>query len=323
MPVYNAQDFLIETIDSILNQSNSNWELLAVDDFSTDNSFQILQSFERKDSRIKAFKNAEKGIIPALQLAYIQSNGVLITRMDADDLMPIDKLKYLSEAASSNPNACITAKVEYFSDSILNNGYLRYQNWLNALIDEKSHYDFIYQECIIPSPCWMMPRDLFEKIGGFKSDMYPEDYELCFRLYQYQVPIIGLEKTLHLWRDHQTRASRNDPNYADQRFYDLKLYYFFKLDYRKSHSLILWGAGTSAKLIAKYIADLGIALRWITNNPKKQGHNIYGYILENLEDLKNCMHAQIIIAIKEPDFKETNQELIKTLKEKNEVYFFH
>ena len=95
MPVYNAQDFLIETIDSILNQSNSNWELLAVDDFSTDNSFQILQSFERKDSRIKAFKNAEKGIIPALQLAYIQSNGVLISRMDADDLMPIDKLKYL------------------------------------------------------------------------------------------------------------------------------------------------------------------------------------------------------------------------------------
>ena len=67
-PVKNTAPYLSGCIDSILNQSNSKWELLAVDDFSTDNTFQILQSFERKDSRIKAFKNAEKGIIPALQL---------------------------------------------------------------------------------------------------------------------------------------------------------------------------------------------------------------------------------------------------------------
>ena len=94
MPVKNSEKFLSMTINSIIDQTEKNWELIIVNDGSIDNILNILQNFAEKEPRIKIFNNEEgSGIIPALRTAFMHSNGDLVTRMDSDDLMAIYKLE--------------------------------------------------------------------------------------------------------------------------------------------------------------------------------------------------------------------------------------
>ncbi len=87
MPVHNAGDFLVEAIESIKWQTYPHWELIAVDDGSTDNSLAILKRFARKDSRIKVFHfKKNKGIAPALNYGLKKAKGQCLARMDADDV---------------------------------------------------------------------------------------------------------------------------------------------------------------------------------------------------------------------------------------------
>ena len=88
LPVYNALPYLEECLQSIVNQSEQNWELIAIDDQSTDDSWILLKEFVQKDHRIRCFQTKEKGIIPALRMAFAESKGNLITRMDADAKLP-------------------------------------------------------------------------------------------------------------------------------------------------------------------------------------------------------------------------------------------
>lgn len=327
IPVYNAALYLESCIESIEFQSYHQWELLAVDDSSEDNSYDILEAcalrLAQKGFVMKVFRNNLKGIVPALELAYANASGEYITRMDADDIMPKDKLQRLANTLFHNPDSCVTGKVEYFSEDKLGNGFIRYADWLNSLIDTENHYSAIYKECIIPSPCWMMHRKTLEKIGGITADVYPEDYDLCFRLYKHNITIMGVDTILHLWRDHGERASRNDPNYLDQHFLDLKLHYFQKLDRQSEKELILWGAGKTGKLWARALVNTGHEFRWMTGNTKKIGHNIFGVIVEDDAKMSQLNNAQIICAIKEKGFAEANKDILQNLQKLNEVYFMY
>ncbi len=97
MPVKNAALFLDECIESIISQNYQSWELLAVNDHSSDGTLQILKRFSALDSRITVLNNHRNGIIEALKTGYNVSKGALITRMDADDIMPKIKLEKLQQ----------------------------------------------------------------------------------------------------------------------------------------------------------------------------------------------------------------------------------
>lgn len=305
MPVYNAAPYLVECLDSILRQHHSTWELIAVDDFSTDASYVILKSYADKDARIRVLKNDRKGILPALQNGYAQSKGMYITRMDADDVMPEMKICTLLETLLSQEHSVAVGKVEYFATGkSLSEGYVRYADWLNAMIDNQDHFSHIYKECVIPSPCWMMRRDDFDAIGGFSVDRYPEDYDLAFRMYAYGIKVVGSPRVLHLWRDHEVRASRTDRNYSDQAFLPLKLHYFNQLEWDPDRPLLLWGGGQAGKAVAKNWVESGISFRWVTNNANKIGHNIYGVILESVDTLDAICDSMIVTAVRTPSFAQ-------------------
>ncbi len=310
MPVYNAGAFLNQCIDSIIDQKHVNWELISIDDYSNDHSFEILQSYAEKDTRIKVYKNVNKGIIPALALAFSLSSGEFVTRMDADDIMPYDKLSsLLGLLESSGSGNIVTGKVKYFSDYDLGEGYLKYQNWLNEMCEQENHYEQIYKECVVPSACWMAFRSDLEAIGAFSESQYPEDYDLVFKFYLNDFKVRALKKILHLWRDHPSRASRNDPNYADQSFFDLKLQYFLKKD-RKFHiPLFLWGAGKKGKSLAKLLISKNVEFRWVTNNAKKIGHFIYEKEILPLEKMKTLGARQVIVTIADQRFQSNKADL--------------
>ncbi|MEM9821122.1 MAG: glycosyltransferase [Bacteroidota bacterium] len=302
MPVYNAGPHLSACLDSIRSQSEINWELIAVDDQSLDDSSIILNAAAQKDVRIRCFRTEEKGIIPALRLAFAKCRGQLISRMDADDLMAADKLAQLKRILLKQGKGVVaTGLVRYFSDGQLGNGYLRYEQWLNQMSREGRHYASIYQECVLASPCWMTWREDLEACGAFESDLYPEDYDLCFRFYRQGLKIQAAQSVLHHWRDHPQRSSRNDPNYAQPQYFDLKLPYFLELDYRQERPLLLWGAGKKGKQLARKLHAAGVAFRWMTNNPKKHGKQIGEHLLEPESILATLPAPQIIIAIANPD----------------------
>lgn len=325
MPVYNAASFLEDCLNSILSQFFTDWELLAVDDYSMDNSATILTEYAKRDNRIKLISNKEKGIIPALQNGYQQSKASYITRMDADDIMPENKLNELYNSVNGKEHTVTVGKVKYFStNKHLSDGYIKYAHWLNTLIDANNHYENIYKECILPSPCWMMNRTTFERVGGFKSWRYPEDYDLVFRIYKHNVKVLGIDKILHLWRDHDGRSSRNDANYADQNFTHLKVHYFQELDRNDNKELILWGAGRAGKSVAKLLMASSMSFTWITDNENKIGHNIYGTVLKSTDILNQKNNCQIITAIKTPDFHVDNELIFGSLKtRRSQIFHFY
>lgn len=317
--------FLHDCLQSIVQQTELDWELIAVEDHSTDSSAELLQIWGEKDSRIKVFKNPGKGIIPALRKAYAESKGELISRMDADDKMMPRKLERLKEVLlMAGPGHLATAFVQYFSEKQLGDGYLKYEQWLNELSLTSSNFQDIYKECVIPSPCWMIHRADLDNCGAFELDTYPEDYDLCFRFYRTGLNIVTCKEVLHLWRDHPFRSSRTDPHYAHQSYFELKLPYFLNLDYKPQRPLVLWGAGKKGKQIAKMLSDKGIPFRWLCNTPTKWGRVIHGAILEPSEVLLNINQPQVLVAIAGPD----DQELIKNqlsewgLKLQSDYFFF-
>ena len=318
MPVYNASKYLGTCLDSILNQSYNSWELLAVDDFSTDTSLAILSEYSRLDSRISVYQNAEKGIIPALTMAFSQSKGSYVTRMDADDIMPMHKIAHLLNLlVKYGPGNLATGLVSYFSDNELREGYLKYAEWLNGLTINANNFEDIYKECVIPSPCWMLSREDLLNCGAFDSGLYPEDYDLCFRFRRAGYKIRPVKNICHLWRDHTTRASRNDDNYADNRFLDLKMKYFLEDDFKIDKELVLWGAGKKGKQLAKKFIERDLTFHWISNNPKKAGHNIYGVEIKLEQSFEFPKRAQVVFAIAEKKDSLLRESKIENLIKKN------
>ena len=94
-PFKNTGKYLPDCIESIINQTYTNWELIIIDDGSTDNSYEIVEAYAKSDSRIKLYKNLGSGIIEALRFAFTKSEGDFITRMDSDDIMVSNKLEIL------------------------------------------------------------------------------------------------------------------------------------------------------------------------------------------------------------------------------------
>lgn len=312
-PFKNTEEFLPECLDSILNQSYSNWELLIVDDCSSDNSFLIVESYARKDFRIKLIKNNGNGIIDALQLAFKHSRGAYITRMDSDDIMTPDKLEVLlNHLLEKGRQHVAIGLVKYFSDEGISDGYSRYERWLNELTMKGENYSDIYKECVIPSPCWMIHKEDLLECDAFNPNRYPEDYDLTFRFYKNNMKCIPCVKVLHHWRDYATRTSRTHEHYAQNYFLDIKLHYFLDLDHDKNRTLTVWGAGFKGKRIAKLLKEKGVPFIWICNNPKKIGKHIYNLELYSFNYLNELKNPQSIVTVANERAQERIRQFFET-----------
>lgn len=325
MPVKNTSLFLEECLNSILNQTYTHWELLAVNDHSTDNSFDILHNYSEKDSRIKVFDNDGKGIIDALSLAYRKSSGELITRMDSDDIMQPQKLELMHADLQQNGKGNIAlGLVKYFSEEQLGEGFSKYESWLNTLTKKGNNFFEIYKECVVPSPCWMVWREDFDKCGGFNSDVYPEDYDLVFRFYSCGLKCLPSNNLMHLWRDYPTRTSRTDEHYADSSFIEIKTNYFLKLHYDSSRNLVVWGAGKKGKFVAELLLKNDIPFQWICDNPKKIGKDIYNQKMLPFTALDEIENAQSIVTVASPSAKKEIENYFsdRKLLPMKDYYFF-
>ena len=110
MSVRNNESFVSKSIDSILNQTYRNFEFLIVDDFSDDNTYKIIKEYEKKDNRIKVFKNDENlGLTKSLNNLITVAKGKIIARQDGDDISLKQRfLKQVNYFQSSKYEFCFT-----------------------------------------------------------------------------------------------------------------------------------------------------------------------------------------------------------------------
>jgi glycosyltransferase involved in cell wall biosynthesis len=325
MAVKDTAPYLHDCLDSVINQTYQNWELIAVNDHSTDETPTILQEYADKDSRVKVFHSVGHRLIPTLQEGYAQANGMLINRMDSDDKMPDYKLQVLVDEWSKHGKGTVIAGgTQHFVDEgEVGDGFLRYEQWLNEVARTSRHYREIYQECVIPSHCWIIHKEDFDAVGAFDPVIYPEDYDLCFRFYRLELKVVGIDKILHYWRDRSNRISRTWEEYKDNRYFDMKLRFFYELDRDHSRPLVLWGAGRNGKDMAKLLQSYDDTFHWVCDNERKIGKDIYNVKLQHFEEVMEIENPQIMIVVSSPDGKkEIRKFLNKWSKKPVEDYWF-
>ena len=134
MAAKDTAPYLRECIDSIVAQTYSNWELIAVNDHSSDATPDILEAYAKRDQRIKVVHSKRNLLIPALKEGYAEATGELINRMDSDDRMPQDKIEVLvREWLKVGKGHIIAGGTEHFVDEgEVGGGFLRYEQWFES-----------------------------------------------------------------------------------------------------------------------------------------------------------------------------------------------
>ena len=323
-PFKNVAPYIDDCLQSISAQTYTNWELLIVDDNSTDNSYAIVKAYAKIDARIKLFKNNNSGIITALQLAFKNSTGDFVTRMDSDDIMTTNKLEVMvNQLQASGQKHIALGLVKYFSAEGISEGYAKYEAWLNTLTKTGANYSEIYKECVIASPCWMLYKEDLIACDAFNPNRYPEDYDLTFRFYEQGFKCLPSQDILHHWRDYSKRTSRTHEHYAQNYFLELKLHYFLKLDYDAKRPLTIWGAGFKGKAIAKMLVAKDVDFYWICDNIKKIGKDIYGKKLMSFDSLPAIENPQTIVTVANANEQKDIVDYFDNLNMKSiKDYFF-
>lgn len=175
MPVRNAMPFLDDAIASILAQTHGNFELILGDDGSTDGSADLLDSWARRDSRIRLIRNGGTGLGPSGSSNWVTREAVhsLIARMDADDISMPDRLRQQIRAFDADPHAVVVGSLYDYIDAA------------GRQVGGRDRSVFRNRRCVFPVShgSLMFRRDAFERVGGYRPQCdYWEDIDLFLRM---------------------------------------------------------------------------------------------------------------------------------------------
>lgn len=209
MPVYNAEKYVSEAIESILNQTYADFEFIIIDDCSTDTSYQILQKYSAMDKRIKLLKNSQNSKLPkTLNKGISESIGKYIARMDADDISLPDRFSEQVEFMESHPDigVCGTWIKEFLNDT---SNIVRIGNDYPT-DSEQIMTSMLFYGCSIAHPTVIIRREVLSSLN-LKYDEslagVAEDYDLWTRLLCNGVKFANLPNFLLLYRKSTTQVT--------------------------------------------------------------------------------------------------------------------
>jgi glycosyltransferase involved in cell wall biosynthesis len=277
MPFCNAAATLPECLESIRAQSFAEFELVAVDDGSDDDSAAIVRNFAAADPRIRLIEPGKIGLVMALNLGVAGSRASLIARMDADDIMHRERLEaqvsYLREHADVSVVGC---QVELFPAHHIRAGYREYVRWQNACVTPAEIEENLYVESPFAHPSVVFHRDVFLRLNGYAHGPFPEDYDLWLRMASAGCLMAKVPRVLLQWRERPDRLSRVDPRYSRDSFDRLRAR-FLARDPRLQNAteIVIWGAGRETRLRVRHLLELGIQPdAWIDIDPRKIGKTL-------------------------------------------------
>jgi GT2 family glycosyltransferase len=278
LPVRDGGVHLDEAIDSLEQQSFGEFEVLAVDDGSTDDSLEKLRAWASRDARVTVIEQAAQGIVAALEAGRALARGRYLARMDADDVSAPTRFARQYEWMESRSELSLCGcRVEYFPREHVRGGALWYEAWINSTSTREEVAREIFVECPIAHPTFFMRAEAVAAVGGYQERGWPEDYDLVFRLWRAGGGLGVVPEKLLSWREGEGRLSRTDPRYSPNAFRRCKAHYLLEAFPRLAEGALIWGAGPVGKALARELVERGAKLSAFAEvNPRKIGQQIYG-----------------------------------------------
>lgn len=277
MPIFNSEETLAETLDTIWGQTYTQFELLAIDDGSTDHSLTILKDAQTKDNRVRILMPGRVGLVNALNLGLQAATGSYVARMDGDDRMHPERLqKQVAILDTRHEIDLVACQVDLFPVEEVKKGFSEYMAWQNNCISGQDIDAEIYWEAPFVHPSVMFRRARILELGGYRQGLFPEDYDLWLRMNQARCQFYKIPQVLLFWREHADRLTRTDPRYARAAFDDLRSSYLAQDPRLNSgRKIVVWGAGRITRKRVNKLVQHGFSVHaWIDIDPKKIGQRI-------------------------------------------------
>ena len=275
LPVCNGAATLPRAIATIAGQTLRNWELVIVENGSTDGTGALAEAAAAGDPRVRVLGLPARGLVPALNAGLAAARGALIARMDADDVAAPERLERQAAFLLAPENrgiGLVGCGVEFGGDRAVQAGYARHVDWLNALATPEAIALHRFVESPLAHPSTMFRRELVSQFGGYRDGAFPEDYELWLRWLDAGVRMAKVPQVLLTWADLPGRLSRTDPRYAPEAFFRLKAQWLARELKRRvgPRRLLVWGAGRPTRKRAAWLEREGIAIDgYVDIDPKK------------------------------------------------------
>ena len=179
MPVYNAAGTIAVAIESILNQTLTDFEFIIIDDCSRDRSLEVITSYAKKDARIKVIANKEnQGVMKSLNHGIAQARGKFVARMDADDESVAGRLLEQQEALEADAELALVG-----ANYSLMGRHITKDILVNLPLTNDEIQSTILKYNPICHPVVMFRKDAFEAVGGYREFFKnSEDYDLWLRM---------------------------------------------------------------------------------------------------------------------------------------------
>ena len=278
MPVRNEERFLPAALASLFRQTLADWELVVVDDGSTDATPQLLADAAGRDPRVRILRPAQRGLVPALNAGLLACRAPLVARMDGDDVSHPRRLELQAAFLANNPEVGLVAcRFRHFPRRHLRVGMLAYEAWQNSLLSHELILRDLYVESPFVHPSVMFRNDVVAGIGGYIDRGWAEDYDLWLRLAAAGVHFARLPETLFCWRDRPERATRTMAAYTREAFRACKAHHLRRGFLHGVERVILAGAGQEGRAWQRALAAEGMAVAcWVDVDPRKVGQILHG-----------------------------------------------
>ncbi|MGD2163305.1 MAG: glycosyltransferase [Anaerolineales bacterium] len=288
MPCYDVAATIDETMQTMLAQTLEAFEIVAVDDGSTDETLSKLEAWSERDRRVRVLALPHGGIIPALNQGLAACRAAYIARMDADDRVHATRLERQVEYLDEHPDiAVLSSLVEGFPSEDVREGFKIYIDWLNSLVTNADIQREIFVESPLAHPSVTFRRRWVEELGGYKEFGWPEDYDLWLRLYLAGANFAKIPEILLYWREHPQRLTRTDSRYSVKNFLRAKAHYLMRGPLEDRDAVIIWGAGQMGRRLSKHLLREGAPIvAFIDIDPKKVGRTRKGRPILAPEALK-------------------------------------
>lgn len=235
MGIYNCENTLSESIESVIYQTYENWELIMCDDGSNDNTLKIAEEYSNKDERIKVIKNeVNKGLAFSLNRCIEIAKGEFVARHDSDDLCYLDRFEKQIKFLKNNNIELVGTGVEYFDEDGV---------WGEHIIKEKPTKIDVFKQSMFSHPTILLKKRIVEEVDKYTVSNITyrtEDYDLFAKVYSKGYIGLNMQEVLYkVRRDKDAYSRRKFKFRLDESRCKYKAYKLLNIDFNKFYVVIV------------------------------------------------------------------------------------
>lgn len=263
IPCYNHEKFVRESIQSVIDQTYMNIELIIIDDGSKDNSIEIIEKMipacEQRFVRFEFRKHPNKGLSATLNESIEWSKGKYFSALASDDIILKNKINVQVKYMEENPKTtAVFGSANYIDE---------YNNIkkIDQLMQQEYSFDKIFlNECQFYAPTQFLRKSSLDEVGGYDPEILVEDWYMWLKMAE-KGPVYCLSQKLANYRIHSSNTTKNSKFIYD---HNMKTLAFYKghILYHKAYSKLRWTyiiwTGQQNKLLS-----LKLLLEYVIENP--------------------------------------------------------